>query len=51
MSYFLSENMTDECESLLDKVKLLFESNELSNSEKEDLFVSIMKIYLDSKEK
>lgn len=51
MSYFLSENVTDECENLLDKVKFLFESNELSNSQKEDLFVAIMKIYLDSKEK
>jgi len=51
MSYFLSENSIDECNNLLDKVKFLFESNELSNNQKEDLFVSIMKIYLDSKEK
>ena len=51
MSYFICENTIDECENLLDKVKLLFESKELSSTQKEDLFASIMKIYLDSKEK
>ena len=51
ISYFICENTIDECENLLDKAKLLFESNELSNGQKEDLFASIMKIYLNSKEK
>ncbi len=50
ISYFLNETITDECENLLDKVKFVFGSKELSNTQKEDLFTSIMKIYLDSKE-
>lgn len=49
MSYFLSEETTEECISLIDRAKLLFESNKISNKQKEDLFTSIMKIYLDSK--
>ena len=48
--YFLNKTITDECENLLDKVKFVFGSKELSNTQKEDLFTSIMKIYLDSKE-
>lgn len=50
MSYFLMEETTDSCLNLLDKVKLLFQSKELTNSQKEDLFASIMKIYIESKE-
>ena len=51
MSYFLMSETTDSCIELIDKAKLLFESKELTNGQKDDLFTSIMKIYLDSKEK
>lgn len=51
MSYFLMSETTDSCIELIDKAKLLFESKELTNEQKDDLFTSIMKIYLDSKEK
>ena len=50
MSYFLMSETTDSCLDLIEKAKLLFESKELTNIQKEDLFTSIMKIYLDSKE-
>ncbi|MBO5095636.1 MAG: helix-turn-helix transcriptional regulator [Bacilli bacterium] len=51
MSYFLMSETTDSCLDLIEKAKILFDSKELTNSQKEDLFTSIMKIYLDSKEK
>lgn len=51
MSYFLMSETTDSCLDLIEKAKVLFDSKELTNSQKEDLFTSIMKIYLDSKEK
>lgn len=50
MSYFLLTETTDSCLELIDKAKVLFGSKELTNTQKEDLFTSIMKIYLDSKE-
>lgn len=50
MSYFLMSETTDSCLDLIEKAKLLFESKELTNIQKEDLFTSIMKTYLDSKE-
>lgn len=49
MSYFLFAETTDSCIDLIDRAKLLFESKELSNSQKEEIFTSIMKLYLDSK--
>ena len=50
ITYFmLSENM-DECLDLIEKARILFESKELTNVQKEDLFISILKIYLDTKE-
>ena len=51
MSYFLMSGTTDSCLDLIEKAKVLFESKELTSNQKEDLFTSIMKIYLDSKEK
>lgn len=51
MSYFLMSETTDSCLDLIEKAKLLFKSKELTNTQKDDLFTSIMKIYLDSKEK
>lgn len=51
MSYFIMSETTDECMELVDKAKVLFESKELSKEQKDDLFASIMKIYLDSKDK
>lgn len=50
ISYFLYAETTDDCIDLIDRAKLLFESKELSNNQKEEVFTSIMKIYLDSKE-
>ena len=50
MSYFLMSETTDSCLDLIEKAKLLFESKELTNIQKEDLFTSIMKIYINSKE-
>ena len=51
MSYFFITETTDSCLDLIEKAKVLFDSKELTNIEKDDLFTSIMKIYLDSKEK
>ncbi len=51
MSYFLMSETIDSCLDLIEKAKLLFESKELANIQKEELFTSIMKIYLESKEK
>ncbi|MBQ9853919.1 MAG: helix-turn-helix transcriptional regulator [Bacilli bacterium] len=51
ISYFLMSETTDSCLDLLEKAKLLFKSKELSTVQKDDLFTSIMKIYLDSKDK
>ena len=51
MSYFFMANTTDSCLDLIEKAKVLFSSKELTNIQKDDLFTSIMKIYLDSKEK
>lgn len=51
MSYFLMAETTDSCLDLLEKSAVLFNSKELTNEQKEDLFISIMRIYLDSKEK
>ena len=51
MSYFFMINTTDYCLDLIEKAKVLFSSKELTNAQKDDLFTSIMKIYLDSKEK
>ncbi len=50
MSYFVMSETTDSCLDLIEKAKLLFASKELTNIQKEDLFVSIMKVYLASKE-
>ena len=51
MSYFFMVETPDSCLDLIEKAKVLFESKELTNIQKEDLFTSIMKIYLDSKDK
>ena len=51
ISYFLMSETTDSCLDLLEKAKLLFGSKELSTVQKDDFFTSIMKIYLDSKDK
>ena len=51
MSYFLMSKTTDSCIDLIDKAKLLFESKELTIEQKDDVFTSIMKIYLDAKDK
>lgn len=50
MSYFIMAETTDSCMDLIEKAKLLFESKKLTNIQKEDLFASIMKIYLDAKD-
>ena len=50
MSYFLMEETTDSCLELIEKAKVLFESKNLTNTQKENLFTSLMKVYLESKE-
>ena len=51
VSYFFMSDGTDECLDLIEKFKLIFDSKKISKEQKEDLFASIMKIYLDSKDK
>ena len=51
MSYFFMVETSDSCLDLIEKARILFNSNELSSEEKEELFTSIMRVYLDSKEK
>lgn len=51
MRYFFMVETSDSCLDLIEKARILFNSNELSSEEKEDLFTSIMRVYLDSKEK
>ena len=51
ITYFLMSTTTDSCLDLIEKARALFDSKELTSDQKEDLFTSIMKIYLDSKDK
>ena len=51
MSYFLMSETTDSCLDLIEKARVLFDSEELTSDQKEDLFTTIMKLYLDSKDK
>jgi len=51
MSYFVMTETTDSCVDLIEKAKVLFDSKDLSDAQKEELFTSIMKIYLDSKDR
>lgn len=50
LSYFFLLENNDSYLNIINKVKLLFESKELSQQQKDDFFLSIMKAYLDSKE-
>ena len=49
LSYFFLLENNDSCLNIVTKVKLLFESNELTQSEKDEFFLAIMKVYLESK--
>lgn len=49
LSYFFLLENNDSCLNIASKVKLLFESNELTQSEKDEFFLAIMKAYLESK--
>mgnify|MGYP005761572623 CR=1 FL=1 len=51
ISYFFMSITTDSCLDLIEKARVLFESKELTSEQKDDLFISIMKIYIDSKNK
>ena len=51
LSYFVSDDITDEGEKLIEKANLIFNSDELTDNIKEDIFSSILKIYMDSKER
>ena len=51
ISYFIMTTTTDSCLDLIEKTRVLFESKDITNEQKDDLFTAIMKIYLDSKEK
>lgn len=50
ISYFLMEETTDSCLELIEKAKVLFESENLTNIQKENLFTSLIKVYIESKE-
>ena len=49
MSYFLMSETIDSCLDLIEKAKVLFESKELTDYQKEDLYSSITKLYIESK--
>ena len=49
LSYFFLLENNDSCLNIVTKVKLLFERDELTQSEKDEFFLAIMKAYLDSK--
>lgn len=49
MSYFLMSETTDSCLDVIEKIKVLFESKELTDNQKEDLYSSITKLYIESK--
>lgn len=51
MSYFLREEMNDDCNNLLDRAKILFESDNMTEKEKDNLFLEVTQIYFNSKEK
>lgn len=51
LNYFVSDDITDEGEKLIEKANLIFNSDELTDNIKEDIFASILKIYMDSKER
>jgi transcriptional regulator with XRE-family HTH domain len=49
MEYFGISPTAEESISLIERAKLLFESNEVSKDVKENLYLSLMQIYLNSK--
>lgn len=51
ITYFVLSENADECLDLIEKTKILFESKEVTKEQKENLFTSIVKIYLDAKDK
>lgn len=50
ISYFIEEELTDECESLIDSAILLFENKKLTQTQKDDLFSRIMEVYMNLKD-
>ena len=46
ISYFFMSTTTDVCLDLIEKSRALFEIKDLTSDHKEDLFTSIMKIYI-----
>ena len=46
ISYFFMSTTTDVCLDLIEKARALFEIKDLTSDHKEDLFTSIMKIYI-----
>lgn len=51
LSYFLNEDITFEGKILLSKAKILFNSDKLTLSAKEDLFKELLNVYMESKDK
>ena len=51
ISYFIMSITPHSYLDLIEKARVLFNSKELTSEQKENLFTSIMKIYLDSKDK
>lgn len=49
LDYFMIQPDKNEAISLLEKAKLFFESNQLSEQQKDELYQEIMRIYLNHK--
>lgn len=49
ISYFEIDSKKDEVVDLLERTRKIFENENVSQNEKEDLYISIMKLYLNTK--
>lgn len=50
ISYFVEEELTDECESLIESATVLFGNKELTQDQKDDLFSRLLDVYMNSKD-
>lgn len=50
LSYFVSDDIPNNGERLIEIANAVFNSNQLSNDTKDNIFTSIFNIYMDSKE-
>ena len=50
ISYFEIDNQKDEVIDLLERTRKIFESEEVPQNEKEDLYLQVMKLYISTKD-